>query len=181
MPRTNYNHGYYERDARRELNGITHFLGRKYGYVILVNVTRLLLDRLGIALPLELLAGQPEGDVLLAVLAHEELPEELAAGGTLHQLVEGRAPGSDLLQAAALYVAVEAVESVETVTRTCTRKVADAHAAAVLAVDAGVALLLALIARSGARRVTTDCRQTDRRRTADVRIVACLSLSLMIT
>lgn len=140
----------------------THFLWRKYGYVILVNEARLLLDRLRIALPLELLAGKPEGDVLLAVLAHEELSEELAAGGALHQFVEGRAPDPDLLQAAAFHAAVEAVKSVETVTRTCTREVGDADAAAVLAADTGIALFLALIARTaGARRITADCRQTE--------------------
>ncbi|KYN16928.1 hypothetical protein ALC57_10797 [Trachymyrmex cornetzi] len=138
----------------------THFLWRKYGYVIVVNVARLLLDRLGIALPLELLAGKPEGNVLLAVLAHEELSEELAAGGAPHQFVEGRAPGPNLLQAAALQSAVEAVESIETVTRT--REVGDADSTAMLAADTGVALFLALIARTaGTRRITADCRQTE--------------------
>ncbi|KYQ57080.1 hypothetical protein ALC60_04069, partial [Trachymyrmex zeteki] len=139
----------------------THFLWRKYGYVILVNVARLLLDRLGIVLPLELLAGKPEGDVLLAVFAHEKLSEELAAGAAPHQFVEGRAPGPNLLQAAALQTAVEAVESIETVTRTCTREVGDADATAVVTTDTGIALFLALIARTAAtRRITTDCRQT---------------------
>lgn len=146
----------------------THFLRRKYGYVFLVNIARLLLDRLGIVLSLELLAGQPEGDVLLAVLAHEELFEELASGSAPHQFVEGRAPGSNLFQAATLQAAVEvveAVESVETVTCTSTREVGDD--AAMLAADAGVTLLLALITRStGARRITADCRQTFIRATA---------------
>lgn len=145
----------------------THFLRRKYGYVFVVNVARLLLDCLGIALSLELLAGQPEGDVLLAVLAHEELFKELASGGVPHQFVEGRAPGSDLFQAATSFqAAVEAVESVETVTCTCTREIGDADAAAVLAADAGVALLLALITRSTGARITADCRQTFIRATA---------------
>lgn len=139
----------------------THFLWRKYGYVILVNVARLLLDLLRIALPLELLASKPEGDVLLAVLAHEELSEELAAGGALHQFVEGRAPDPDLLQAAAFQARVEAVESVETVTRTRTREVGDADAAGVLAAAAGNALFFALIARTGTRRITADRRQTE--------------------
>lgn len=105
-----------------------------------------------IGFSLELLAGHPEGDILLAVLALEELVEEIAAGSALHQPVEGRAPGSDLLQAAALHAGVVAVEPVQTVT--CTREIADA--AAVLAA-AGVALFLALIT-AGARRVTANRR-----------------------
>ncbi|KYN40990.1 hypothetical protein ALC56_04583, partial [Trachymyrmex septentrionalis] len=142
----------------------THFLWRKYGYVIVVNIARFLFDRLGIVLPLELLAGKPEGNVLLAVLAHEELSEEPAASGAPHQFVEGRAPDPNLLQAAALQTAVEAVESIETVTRTCTREVGDADATAMLAADTGVALFLALIARTaGTRRITADCRQTETR------------------
>lgn len=150
--------------SRESGNGgvsFTHFLRRKYGYVFVVNVARLLFDCLGIALSLELLAGQPEGDVLLAVLAHEELFEELASGGAPHQFVEGRAPGPDLFQAATFQAAVEAVESVETVTCTCTREIGDADAAAVLAADAGIAFLLALITRSTGARITADCRQTE--------------------
>jgi len=43
--------------------------------VVIVNVFRRLHDYLGIAFSLELLAGHPEGDILLAVLALEELVE----------------------------------------------------------------------------------------------------------
>jgi Na+/H+ antiporter NhaD/arsenite permease-like protein len=63
-----------ERDPVTRTEG-THFFRRNYGYVVIVNVFRLLHDYLGIAFSLELLAGHPEGDILLAVLALEELVE----------------------------------------------------------------------------------------------------------
>ena len=62
----------------------TNLLGRYDGYVILVDEASLLLDLLGIALAFELLAGEPEGNVFVAVLADEELLEELAADGVAH-------------------------------------------------------------------------------------------------
>ena len=62
------------RSSRIEL---THLSWREYGDVVLVDDARLLLDELGAALLLEVLAGQPEEDVLLAVLAAEECAEDL--------------------------------------------------------------------------------------------------------
>lgn len=64
----------------------------------------------------QLLASEPERDVLLAVLAEEELPEEFTARVAPHQFIEGRAPRPDLLQAA-LHVSIETVQAVESVPR----------------------------------------------------------------
>ena len=89
----------------------THFLRRNDRYVVLVDEPRLLLDLLRVALALELLAGRPEGDILVAVLGHEELAEELAPDGVAHHPVEGRAPRAYLLEADVVDVAVEAVAS----------------------------------------------------------------------
>lgn len=114
----------------------TNLFLRDCGYVTVVNVSRVLLDLLGIALAFELLAGEPERYILIAVLAEEELPEELAPRLALHQLVEGRAPRPDLLEAA---LRVEALEAVTRVAQLASKTVLP---------DARVPLLLPLVARA---------------------------------
>ena len=59
---------------------MTHLSRREYGHVVLVDDPGLLLYELRAPLLLELLARQPEEDVLLAVLATEEGAENPATG-----------------------------------------------------------------------------------------------------
>ena len=102
---------------QREFIGTeTNLFLRDSGYVTIVDVPCVLLDLLGIALAFQLLAGQPKRDVLVAVLAEQELPEEFTADGAPHQFVEGRAPRPDLFQTA-LRVPVQTVQAVESVPR----------------------------------------------------------------
>jgi hypothetical protein len=55
-----------------------HLLRREYGDVVLVDEARLLLHGVGVRLALQLLARQPEHDVLLRVLAAQEVAEHLS-------------------------------------------------------------------------------------------------------
>lgn len=75
-----------------------HLLGGQYRNVVLVDEARLLLDRLRVGLLLQLLAGQPEEDVLFAVLATEKVSEYFATARTSHQSVETLSPAPDLIQ-----------------------------------------------------------------------------------
>ena len=58
---------------------VSYLSWREYGNVVLVDDPGLFLDELRTPLLLEVLARQPEEDVLLAVLAAEERAEHLAA------------------------------------------------------------------------------------------------------
>lgn len=145
---------------KKKYQNTTNLFLRDCGYVTVVNVSRVLLDLLGIALAFELLAGEPERYILIAVLAEEELPEELAARLALHQLVEGRAPRPDLLEAALR------VEALDTVTR-----VAQLASKTVLP-DARVPLLLPLIARAScAPRASANRLQTVNRSIINIIII----------
>lgn len=75
-----------------------HLFGGQYRNVVLVDEARLLLDRLRVGLLLQLLAGQPEEDVLFAVLAPEKVSEYFATARTSHQSVETLSPAPDLIQ-----------------------------------------------------------------------------------
>lgn len=98
----------------------------------------------------QLLASEPERDVLLAVLAEEELPEEFTARVAPHQFIEGRAPRSDLVQAA-LHVSIETIQAVESVPRVAQFAVFHTR----------VPFLLALIDRAScACRIPPQRRQT---------------------
>lgn len=67
-------------------------LGRQDGDVILIDHACLLFHKMLAVVLLQLLAGQPEEHVLLAVLGAQKLAEHIAPGWVLHQLLEGVAP-----------------------------------------------------------------------------------------
>lgn len=75
-----------------------HLLRGQNRDVVLVDKACLLLDRLRVGLFLQLLARQPEEDVLLTVLAAQEVPEYLATARTPHQSVEALAPASNFVK-----------------------------------------------------------------------------------
>lgn len=89
----------------------THFFRRNNGYVVLVDVSSLFLDPLRIAFAFKLFACQPECDILVAVLADEELLEELATNRIAHETIERRTPRANLVDADVVDVALEAVSS----------------------------------------------------------------------
>ena len=61
-----------------------HFFGRQYGNIVFVDGPRLFLDQLRIGLAFELLARQPEQDVLLAEFRAQEVAEILATFCNVH-------------------------------------------------------------------------------------------------
>ena len=78
---------------------VAHLFWRQDGDVVLVDNPGLLLDHFGVVVLLEVFAGQPEEDVLLAVLALEKLTKDDPTHRTLHQSVERIAPATDLFHA----------------------------------------------------------------------------------
>jgi len=75
-----------------------HLFGRQNGDVVFEDEPGLLFDDFGVGIFLEVFAGQPEEDVLLTVLALEELAEDDATHRTFHQSIERVAPATDFLQ-----------------------------------------------------------------------------------
>lgn len=76
-----------------------HLLGREDGHVVLIDESRLFVHHVLVGFSLQLLAGQPEEHVLLAVLCTQERSEHAAARGAVHELVEGLRPALYLLRA----------------------------------------------------------------------------------
>lgn len=91
--------GAWRRPAPPTPSCAAHLLGGQDGHVVLVDEPRLLIHRVPVGLGLELLAGQPEKHVLLAVLRAQEGPEGAAAGRAAHQLVERLCPALHLFGA----------------------------------------------------------------------------------
>ena len=80
------------------MNGKWHLFGRQNGDVVFEDEPGLLFDDFGVGIFLEVFAGQPEEDILLTVLALEELAEDDATHRTFHQSIERVAPATDFLQ-----------------------------------------------------------------------------------
>lgn len=71
---------------------------RQDGDEVFVDLAHLLLHNATVGLLLELLAVQPEEEVLLTELRPQELTEAGAARRTLHQSLKGLRPGAGVLQ-----------------------------------------------------------------------------------
>ena len=68
---------------------IGYLSGGEDGDIVLIDHPRLLFDLLWVLLLLQVLAGQPEENVLLAVLAPQKLPEHASPAYTVHTIDGG--------------------------------------------------------------------------------------------
>lgn len=71
---------------------------RKNGDVVLIDDPGFLVDGRGVGLLLQLFTGDPEQQVLLAVLRAQEFLENVPAFHGTHHLLEAACPGDHLLQ-----------------------------------------------------------------------------------
>lgn len=76
-----------------------YLFGRQDGHVVFVYDPGLVIHHRGVRLLLQLLAGQPEKQVVLAVLRAQELPEHLPALQRAQHHLEAPRPRQRLLQA----------------------------------------------------------------------------------
>lgn len=78
-----------------------YLFGRQYGHVVFVNDAGFLVHQGRGGLLLQVLTGQPEEQVVLAVLGAQELPEHLSALERAQQQLEAPGPRQHLLQTGA--------------------------------------------------------------------------------
>lgn len=64
-----------------------YLFGRQYGHIVFINDPGFLVNQGRVRLLLQIFAGEPEQQVVLAVLGAQELPEHLSTlQGAQHQL-----------------------------------------------------------------------------------------------
>lgn len=95
--KTTRNFPSYDLEQLQQTPGAPHLFWRQDGNVVVIDAARLLLDGALVDFLFEVLAGQPEEHVLLAVLCSQELPEDVPSRRVPHQLVKGLRPQTHLL------------------------------------------------------------------------------------